>query len=503
MAVAALEEEAITPAFRVRCDGGGRYYGRHYRCHARHGVGRSGGGAREVVQHVLLRAGGQARHRSDSPLGDRAGVGPAESGVDLPYEVQGLVPSRAWKRERHAEPWYPGETISVAIGQGQSGGDPDVARRHDVEPGERRAADHAPGPPGVPGRERLEARPAGTAGPPRCGVRPESLAVGQARAVEGGQRRGHGRAGEDPGAGRARQDGHRPGHLARRAFERAEAAEARPAGPRLVRLRSAGRRSADCRRGVRRALGPRIPGCADRPSRAGDLLREARRAAPAGPPGAGRPGPCNPGPGPSAPAGPPGRGGDVPGPCAPAGRARHRRCRWSAAEAERSPPMLERRLLRALDWRLVAALALLTAIGLAMIWSATYDPTSGRVGSEFGRQVVTRWHDRSRGVRRLPRDRLPDPRGPVALRLRRAGRAADLHAACSATRWAADAGGSISARPASSRPSSPAPSWPWPSRPCTRGARVGPGRRATGSSAGRWWRCRARSSRRSRISAPP
>ena len=50
--------------------------------------------------------------------------------------------------------------------------------------------------------------------------------------------------------------------------------------------------------------------------------------------------------------------------------------------------MLERRLLRALDWRLVAALALLTAIGLAMIWSATYDPTSGRVGSEFGRQVA-------------------------------------------------------------------------------------------------------------------
>ncbi|MCY4661047.1 MAG: rod shape-determining protein RodA [Acidobacteria bacterium] len=50
--------------------------------------------------------------------------------------------------------------------------------------------------------------------------------------------------------------------------------------------------------------------------------------------------------------------------------------------------MLERRLFRALDWQLVGALALLTAIGLAMIYSATYDPTSGRVGSEFGRQAV-------------------------------------------------------------------------------------------------------------------
>ena len=50
--------------------------------------------------------------------------------------------------------------------------------------------------------------------------------------------------------------------------------------------------------------------------------------------------------------------------------------------------MLERRLFRALDWRLIGALALLVAIGLAMIYSATYDPTSGRVGSEFGRQVA-------------------------------------------------------------------------------------------------------------------
>jgi len=33
--------------------------------------------------------------------------------------VQGLVPSTAWKREARGEPWYPGETISVAIGQGQ------------------------------------------------------------------------------------------------------------------------------------------------------------------------------------------------------------------------------------------------------------------------------------------------------------------------------------------------------------------------------------------------
>jgi penicillin-binding protein 2 len=40
------------------------------------------------------------------------------SGIDLPHEVQGLVPSTNWKFEQRGESWYPGETITVAIGQG-------------------------------------------------------------------------------------------------------------------------------------------------------------------------------------------------------------------------------------------------------------------------------------------------------------------------------------------------------------------------------------------------
>src|SRR5919202_6367687 len=42
-----------------------------------------------------------------------------KSGIDLPNELQGLVPSTEWKQERMHEKWYAGETISVAIGQGQ------------------------------------------------------------------------------------------------------------------------------------------------------------------------------------------------------------------------------------------------------------------------------------------------------------------------------------------------------------------------------------------------
>ena len=40
------------------------------------------------------------------------------TGVDLPGESAGLLPSRDWKRGRFNEPWYPGETVIAGIGQG-------------------------------------------------------------------------------------------------------------------------------------------------------------------------------------------------------------------------------------------------------------------------------------------------------------------------------------------------------------------------------------------------
>ena len=41
-----------------------------------------------------------------------------ETGVELPSERIGIVPSTAWKQKAKNEPWLPGETISAAIGQG-------------------------------------------------------------------------------------------------------------------------------------------------------------------------------------------------------------------------------------------------------------------------------------------------------------------------------------------------------------------------------------------------
>jgi penicillin-binding protein 2 len=40
------------------------------------------------------------------------------TGIDLPAEQKGLVPSPEWKQKRFGQPWYEGETVSVAIGQG-------------------------------------------------------------------------------------------------------------------------------------------------------------------------------------------------------------------------------------------------------------------------------------------------------------------------------------------------------------------------------------------------
>src|SRR5207245_1394604 len=40
------------------------------------------------------------------------------TGVDLPSERAGVVPSTEWKQRVRKEQWYPGETISASIGQG-------------------------------------------------------------------------------------------------------------------------------------------------------------------------------------------------------------------------------------------------------------------------------------------------------------------------------------------------------------------------------------------------
>ncbi|HQO40665.1 MAG TPA: penicillin-binding transpeptidase domain-containing protein [Spirochaetota bacterium] len=40
------------------------------------------------------------------------------SGIDLPGEIQGFVPSQRWKLQTFGQPWFDGDTVNLSIGQG-------------------------------------------------------------------------------------------------------------------------------------------------------------------------------------------------------------------------------------------------------------------------------------------------------------------------------------------------------------------------------------------------
>ncbi|HJR61558.1 MAG TPA: penicillin-binding protein 2 [Vicinamibacterales bacterium] len=119
VAAAAMEEGVATPDFRVHCSGGATFYGRRFACwnDAGHGtvdMRRAIEQSCNVYFYTLGQMLGVDRiHKWASAMG----LGEI-NGIDLPNEVAGLVPSEEWKLRVRKEKWYPGETISVAIGQG-------------------------------------------------------------------------------------------------------------------------------------------------------------------------------------------------------------------------------------------------------------------------------------------------------------------------------------------------------------------------------------------------
>jgi len=123
VAAAALEEGIITPDYKVYCPGHGVFYGRSFACSLPGGRGHGLVDLRQAIEHSC--------NVYFYTIGDKLGIdrihkwatllGLGEkTGIDLPNEVQGLVPSPEWKRNntKNHEKWYAGETISVSIGQG-------------------------------------------------------------------------------------------------------------------------------------------------------------------------------------------------------------------------------------------------------------------------------------------------------------------------------------------------------------------------------------------------
>jgi penicillin-binding protein 2 len=118
VAVAALEEGVITPDFRVSCGGGATFYGRFFQCLKAHGSVNLSQSIEQSCNTYYYTIGNMLGVDRIHKWATLLGLG-EKSGIDLPNEVEGLVPSTEWKRRRYNEKWYAGETISVSIGQGQ------------------------------------------------------------------------------------------------------------------------------------------------------------------------------------------------------------------------------------------------------------------------------------------------------------------------------------------------------------------------------------------------
>jgi penicillin-binding protein 2 len=120
VALAGLEEGIITPDFKVNCPGHANFYGRDFKCwkHGGHGAMDLEHAIQNSCDVYFYTVGNMLGVDKINKWATALGIG-VKSGIDLPNEKQGLVPSTAWKREKLKEKWYAGETISVAIGQGQ------------------------------------------------------------------------------------------------------------------------------------------------------------------------------------------------------------------------------------------------------------------------------------------------------------------------------------------------------------------------------------------------
>lgn len=122
MSVAGVQE-GIAQNMKVNCTGGATFYGHHFACWViadhkpPHGMVDLAKGiyqSCDVFFYTLaekLGIGRIAKYASALGLGQR-------TGVDLPQEASGVMPSEEWKAKLFKQKWFAGETISVGIGQG-------------------------------------------------------------------------------------------------------------------------------------------------------------------------------------------------------------------------------------------------------------------------------------------------------------------------------------------------------------------------------------------------
>lgn len=121
MATAALNFKTVTPDTGIYCSGSMTLPGssRKYRCHKRQGHGTvnlDSAIAKSCDIYFYQAAMNLGIDRIDEILG-QFGFG-KPTGIDVPNEKGGLLPSKEWKRRVYKQVWFPGETLSLGIGQG-------------------------------------------------------------------------------------------------------------------------------------------------------------------------------------------------------------------------------------------------------------------------------------------------------------------------------------------------------------------------------------------------
>ena len=116
MTLAGLQEN-VAQDMHVQCSGGATFYGHFFACDRHHGgvdIHNALPYSCDTFYYTLANKLGIdtiARYATSVGIGSR-------TGVDLPDEAAGVMPSEQWKLKTLHDKWYAGETISVGIGQG-------------------------------------------------------------------------------------------------------------------------------------------------------------------------------------------------------------------------------------------------------------------------------------------------------------------------------------------------------------------------------------------------
>jgi penicillin-binding protein 2 len=116
MSVAGLEEN-VAQTLKVNCQGGASFYGRFFACDQRHGfvdIHNSIPLSCDTYYYTLAQRLGIEKI---AYWAHQLGIG-HKTGIDLPNEAPGIMPSEEWAMKEYHRKWYAGETISVGIGQG-------------------------------------------------------------------------------------------------------------------------------------------------------------------------------------------------------------------------------------------------------------------------------------------------------------------------------------------------------------------------------------------------